>query len=92
MTVSDAYLYDLQMEDQMYDDRDLTDEEWNAFYDDDADLEIYSLECAYGPNNYWMVDDLTTVHWPPPGGPPIATITESTKRHHEKATDPPSST
>ena len=54
MPVSDAYLMDLQIEDLMYDqidaqeleDADLPD--WFTT-DDDADLEAFSLECAFGP-------------------------------------------
>jgi hypothetical protein len=26
-----------------------TDEDWASFYDDDQELEMYSLECAFGP-------------------------------------------
>tara|TARA_Y100000004_G_scaffold34278_1_gene36560 strand:- start:244 stop:474 length:231 start_codon:yes stop_codon:yes gene_type:complete len=54
MPVSDAYLMDLQIEDLMYDqidaqeleDADLPD--W-FLTDDDQDLEAFSLECAFGP-------------------------------------------
>ena len=61
MPVPDAYLMDLQIEDLMYDrigilydqmdaqelqDADLPD--W-FLTDDDQDLEAFSLECAFGP-------------------------------------------
>jgi len=54
MPISDAYLMDLQIEDLMYDqidaqeleDCDLPD--WFTA-DDDQELEAFSLECAFGP-------------------------------------------
>jgi len=49
MPVSDAYLMELQIEDLMYEEYIPTDEDWVALYDEDADLEAFSLECAFGP-------------------------------------------
>ena len=49
MPVSDAYLMDLQIEDLMYDEYIPTDEDFASLYDEDADLEAFSLECAFGP-------------------------------------------
>ena len=52
MPVSDAYLMDLQIEDLMYeiDSYVLEDEEdLMIFEDEDAMLEAFSLECAFGP-------------------------------------------
>jgi hypothetical protein len=51
MPVSDAYLMDLQIEDLMYeiDEYIPTEDDWVALYDEDAELEAFSLECAFGP-------------------------------------------
>jgi len=50
MPVPDAYLMELQIEDQMYDEYIPTEEDWNSMnYDEDAALEAFSLECAFGP-------------------------------------------
>ena len=50
MPVSDAYLMELQIEDLMYDqDCYVPEDEDLAFWDDDQDLEAFSLECAFGP-------------------------------------------
>jgi hypothetical protein len=49
MPVSDAYLMDLQIEDLMYDEYIPTDEDFASLYDEDADLEAFSLECCFGP-------------------------------------------
>jgi len=57
--MSDAYLDEVQVEELMveelmYDDYAPTEEDWesNPFFDDDADLEAFSLECAFGPEEY----------------------------------------
>ena len=52
MPVSDAYLMDLQIEDLMYEDLSYVPEDEDAmmiFDDEDALLEAFSLECAFGP-------------------------------------------
>jgi hypothetical protein len=50
MPVSDAYLMDLQIEDLMYEtDAFIPDDEQFTWYDEDAELEAFSLECAFGP-------------------------------------------
>ena len=54
MPVSDAYLMDLQIEDLMYDQIDaqeLEDADLPEWFltDDDQDLEAFSLDCAFGP-------------------------------------------
>ena len=61
--MSDAYLDEVQVEElmveemmieEMYDDYAPTDEDWesNPFLDDDAELEAFSLQCAFGPEEY----------------------------------------
>ena len=60
MPVSDAYLMDLQIEDLMYDRIGILYDQMDAqeledalpdwfLTDDDQDLEAFSLECAFGP-------------------------------------------
>tara|TARA_A100001234_G_C12623994_1_gene385176 strand:- start:341 stop:532 length:192 start_codon:yes stop_codon:yes gene_type:complete len=61
MPVPDAYLMDLQIEDLMYDRigilydqmdaQELEDADFPDWFltDDDQDLEAFSLECAFGP-------------------------------------------
>ena len=52
--MSDAYLDEVQVEELMYDDYTPTEEDWesNPLFDDDADLEAFSLQCAFGPEEY----------------------------------------
>ena len=56
--MSDAYLDEVQVEEmmveEMYYDYAPTDEDWesNPFLDDDAELEAFSLQCAFGPEEY----------------------------------------
>jgi hypothetical protein len=42
----DPFVCDPQVEDLVYIP---TEEDWQAVYDDDQELEMYSLECAFGP-------------------------------------------
>jgi len=51
MPVSDAYLMELQIEDLMYDQDCYVpeDEDLTLYEDEDALLEAFSLECAFGP-------------------------------------------
>ena len=53
LSMSDAYLDEVQVE-EMYDDYAPTDEDWesNPFLDVDAELEAFSLQCAFGPEEY----------------------------------------
>ena len=41
----DSYVCDPQLDEEYIP----TDEDWEAVYDDDQELEMYSLECAFGP-------------------------------------------
>ena len=41
----DPFVCDPQIED----DYNPTEDDWASFYDDDQELEMYSLECCFGP-------------------------------------------
>lgn len=40
----DPFVCDSQIEEYIP-----TEDDWMSFYDDDQELEMYSLECAFGP-------------------------------------------
>lgn len=42
----DPFICDQQIEEYIP-----TEDDWHSIYDDDQDLESFSLECAFGPND-----------------------------------------
>lgn len=59
--IMDSFLYDEQIEEFSYFDmveemcesiRETCEDDWSSYYDDDQALEEFSLECAYGPEEY----------------------------------------